>query len=192
MTLKQDFDLCIRNKWVISPKGVEYCVVNDTLYFQCSNEKSDWPYNFNFPVQLYKDTLTPFFVHRGFKELWHDVRDDVAKLEFSHIRGYSQGGALACFAHEDTLFRKKRVCDTVTFGCPKFAFLPPKKVQNRFVSITHLHNYNDIVHMIPIGYTAMGRDIAFTMKHKKPDGMPWYVWYSGHTPTQYRLNLENL
>jgi len=196
MTLLQDFNACIRNKWITSPLGVQYCVINDTLYFQCSDDgTSDWLFNLDFPATLYKDSLTPFYIHRGFKEMWHSVRDDVAKLEFRHIRGYSQGAVFACLAHEDYLYRNKVSLDTVTFGCPRFLWIPPKKVVNRFYGITQIKTYNDIVPRLPpaiLGYKQVGRAVNLNARFKHPEGMPILSWASGHMPTQYRLNLELL
>lgn len=192
-TLTHDFNHCIRNNWITSKMGVQYAVIEDTLYFQCSRSVKDWLFNLTFPASAYKQAEIQFYMHSGFKAMWHDVRDDIAKLEFTHIRGYSQGAVFACMAHEDRLYGREDICDTIVFGCPKFLYKPSIALQNRFDCITRLQNKDDIVTKVPpFGYKHIGQPFNLPEKKDKPKDISWVEYLSGHSPYQYRKNLGEL
>lgn len=52
---------------------------DDTLYiyFQGSNQITDWVRNFLFKKRPYKDMELPYYVHRGFLNAWKEVEDIV-------------------------------------------------------------------------------------------------------------------
>lgn len=191
MSQLSDFNACIHNKWVTSPLGVQYAIDNDTLYFQCSKCITDWKYNFMIPVVAYKHNKDTFLMHLGFKLLWHDVRDVIADCSFSHIRGYSQGAVFACLAHEDRLYKHSITCDTVVYGSPKFLFMPSDYTKEMFSGITRIANKDDLITKIPPFYSHIGTSIILPKKGKwlKDTGLIEYL--SGHSPHQYRHNLEN-
>lgn len=192
MTILDDFNLCIENDWITSPLGVQYAVKDNILYFQCSRDAQDWRYNLMFPVAAYKNNKDTFLMHKGFKILWHDVRDDISRLSFKNIRGYSQGAVFACMAHEDRLYNHGFICNTVVFGCPKFLFAPSDETKEKFSGILRIENADDIVAKVPPFYTHIGDSKQLEKKHDKPKDISWVEYISGHSPYQYRHNLEAL
>ena len=192
-SLLNDFNYCIRNNWITSNTGVQYAIIGDTLYFQCSRSTKDWLYNLTFPASVYKNADIPFRMHLGFKVMWHDIRDTIATLEFTRIRGYSQGAVFACMAHEDRLYNKGTSCDTVVFGCPKFLYRPSLELSARFDTIVRMQNKDDVVTKVPpFGYGHIGLEINLPKKSNKPADIGWLEYLSGHSPYQYRKNLEAL
>lgn len=192
MSLLTDFNKCIRNDWITSPKGVQYAFDGETLYFQCSRDTKDWLYNLAIPVSAYKNGSSVFLMHMGFNTLWHDVRDDIAKLPYIRIRGYSQGGVFASMAHEDKLYKTGFSCDTVVFGCPKFLFLPSDTIQDRFSDVVRMQNKDDLIAKSPPLYSHIGEPLILPKKGERPEGMKLVDYLSGHSPYQYRTNLEDL
>lgn len=83
-----------RDGWVTVGNHVQYKLVGKTLYFQCSSGEEDWKSNFDFWARPYKNMKEVFYVHKGFRDMWKSVRDEIAKLDFDTIIGYSQGAAL--------------------------------------------------------------------------------------------------
>jgi len=141
----------------------------------------------------YKNMKEKFLVHRGFLKAWKSVRDEIALLDFDTIVGYSMGGALATFAHEDFRYRKGYQPKTYVFGCPKVLFLPSSHVRNRFNSIERYANKEDVVAKLPPFFTHVGRFGRMNeAKLKRPEGFPLLAWLSGHSPQMYRMRLENI
>ena len=192
MTILDDFNLCVHNDWTTSPLGVQYTVKGNTLYFQCSRDIKDWMYNLAITVSAYKQGERLFLMHMGFKMLWHDVRDEIAKLSFKNIRGYSQGAVMACMAHEDRLLHHGFICDTTVFGCPKFLFMPSEDLKDMFIGVLRIENEDDLVTKVPPFYSHIGECIKLPKKHNKPEGISVLEYLSGHSPYQYRHNLEAL
>ena len=194
MSLFYQFEVCNSDGWTTTGKDVQYKVVGDTLYFQCSHGKSDWFYNFKASESVYKDSDIEFIGHKGFNELWESVRHEIEGLKFSKIVGYSQGAALAIRAHENYFHRMGFEPDvTITFGCPASIKRPKGKLLNRFVRVVNYHNPHDIVFWLPmlIGYKHVGASIALTNKAKRPKGFNLVSWLTGHSPEEYRQRLEN-
>ena len=193
MTPKEYFEKVLSGKWATAGRNIQYRLENRVLYFQASNEESDWAFNFDFPAVPYKDMKEKFLVHRGFLKAWKSVRDEIALLDFDTIVGYSMGGALATFAHEDFRYRKGYQPKTIVFGCPKVLFLPSLHVLNRFTAIGRYANKEDIVAKLPPFFTHVGRfERMNEVKLKRPEGFPLLAWLSGHTPQMYRMRLENI
>lgn len=193
MSLKELFQECIGDGWTTAGKDVQYKVVDRVLYFQCSNGKSDWRYNFKAWGDVYKSSDIEFIGHKGFNELWESVRHEIEALAFDKIVGYSQGGALAVRAHENYLHRFGWQPMTYVFGCPPSIYAPSPELRKRFTHVVNIHNANDIVHAAPqvLGYSHIGIDHRLSLKGVKRAG-DWTLlqWLSGHTPDQYIQALD--
>ena len=193
MSLFYQFEVCNSDGWTTAGKDVQYKVVGDTLYFQCSHGKSDWRYNFMASEDVYEKSDLPFIGHKGFNKLWQSVRKEIEGLKFSKIVGYSQGAALAIRAHENYYHRYGFEPDvTILFGCPPSIKNPSKKLKARFSRVVNYHNPRDIVYWLPmiIGYKHVGTSIALTNKAKKPKGFSLISWLTGHSPEEYRQRLS--
>jgi len=70
MTPLEYFNAVTHGKWITGGLNIQYRLENRVLYFQASNEESDWALNFDFPAVPYKDMKEKFFVHRGFLKAW--------------------------------------------------------------------------------------------------------------------------
>lgn len=194
MTLVERFNRVTCGDWITAGKNVQYKIEGDTLYFQCSNGRSDWRYNFMASGNVYKNSDIRFIGHKGFNELWESVRKDIEKLEFHKIVGYSQGGALAVLAHENFYHRKGYEPDfTFTFGCPASILKPAKKLRNRFTHLVNYHNPRDIVYYstLLLGYTHVGECVMLKGKASRPSGYKVLRWLSGHSPAEYRQRTCN-
>jgi Lipase (class 3) len=186
---------CINNKGWITVGHVQYKLVKRVLYFQCSNGIEDWKSNFDFPVTPYKYMETEFQMHHGFAVMWKSVRDIIATLGFDVIIGYSQGAVFACLAYEDTLFNKHIKCPCIVFGCPRFLWIPPKTIRNRFKDVIRVCNSGDIVTHTPpfiFGYWHIGIKMKLKNIAKKPSLEKWWHWITGHTQSRYLQNLGGL
>jgi hypothetical protein len=189
MSLLEQFNKVTGQGWTTAGKDVQYKVIDDTLYFQCSNGKSDWDFNFMAWGDVYKDSQVKFIGHKGFNELWESIRHDIEKLSFHKIVGYSQGAALAIRAHENFYHRMGFEPDvTITFGCPPSILNPSKKLKSRFSHVVNYHNPRDLVYFIPmvLGYKHVGQCVKLTGKASKPSGYKLLTWLSGHSPAEYR------
>ena len=129
MKLSELFKTCNELDYDTAGDSVNYKFIEDGttlyIYFQGSNQISDWVRNFLFKKRPYNEMEIPFRVHRGFLAAWKEVEDiiinkitdsytELVKTEdmprpsikrffkFDHIVvvGYSHGGALAAFCHE--------------------------------------------------------------------------------------------
>lgn len=189
MSLRELFDEVTGDGWTTSGLDVQYKVVGDTLYFQCSNGASDWRYNFMAAEDVYKNSDIEFIGHKGFNELWESVRHDIEKLSFRRICGYSQGGALAVLAHENYYHRFGFEPDvTITFGCPPSIKSPSDALRSRFSHLVNWHNPRDIVYYAPmlIGYQHVGQCNVLRSSTKRPIGCGLLRWVSGHSPEEYK------
>lgn len=145
------------------------------VLFEESNGKKDWFHNFLFfpvPVKPYKRMKSPWFIHWGFKRVYHSFRDDMLKKvnektkEFPNFKiivaGYSHGGALAQIAIEDIIFNLKKPCKLITFGSPKpffgkFTLNKIKKIVENNIKI--FENGSDVVpHVPPFFFYSLGKD----------------------------------
>ena len=189
MSLLERFNKVTGGDWITAGKDVQYKIVDDTLYFQCSNGKSDWRYNFMASEDIYEKSDIPFIGHKGFNKLWQSVRKEIEGLKFSKIVGYSQGAALAIRAHENYYHRYGFEPDvTILFGCPPSIKNPSKKLKARFSRLVNYHNPRDLVYYLPmlIGYDHVGECRTLRGKASKPSGYKLLTWLSGHSPAEYR------
>lgn len=193
MSLLEKFNVCTAGHWITAGLNVQYKVVDRILYFQCSHGEEDWKHNFQFAVDVYKDGYIPFRAHRGFVKMWQSIRHEIEHLDFDTIVGYSQGSALALFAHENFLHRKGYEPMTYTFGMPRVVWMPKKILETRFTKLVRVCNPNDIVTHVPpaiIGYRHVGVKLLLEGKATKSKDVKLLKWLSGHTPEEYRQRLE--
>jgi hypothetical protein len=194
MNILELFNECTSGGWTTAGIDVQYKVIDETLFFQCSHGKSDWMYNFKASGDVYTNSNIPFVGHKGFNELWESVRNEIEKLSFSSIVGYSQGAAIAVRAHENFYHRKGFEPErTILFGCPPSIKKPSDDLRKRFTNVMNIYNYNDIVFHLPklIGYSHVGCFCKLdSYKIKKPASVGLLEWLSGHSPKQYRQALE--
>ena len=172
--LKELFENCAYNiEYKQIGDSVNYAFVenNKTLYiyFQGSNSITDWVRNFLFTKKVYKQ----FCVHRGFYTAYLEARnlllDKICELDDNGdykwlkivIIGYSHGGALAQFTHEDAVYHRQDIKDcilTYAFETPR-ALKVPKKWRYLWKNLTTIRTNNDIVSHCPpkmFGYNDLG------------------------------------
>lgn len=148
------------------------------IYFQGSNQITDWVRNFLFKKKPYKDMKIPYRVHRGFLAAWKEVEDIIIKkiqekyidgsFKWNYIRiiGYSHGGALAGLCHECVWYWRPDLrsyvgLKTYAFEAPRFygGFRVKKQLRERWADFTVIRTNNDIVTHCPpwiLGYTHVG------------------------------------
>lgn len=195
MTYLDYYRNCIDPNGYITIGHLQYKVINRVLYFQCSSGDEDWRSNFDFPAIPYKNMENVFYVHRGFLAMWKEARDIIATLDFDVIIGYSQGAVFASLAYEDTLFTKHVKCPCITFGSPRFLFMPSKHTKDIFKDVLRVKNPTDLVTHVPfvlMGFQHIGCKIVLENKAKKPNYEKWYIWASGHSQSRYLQNLEEV
>lgn len=192
MSLRKLFDEVTSDGWTTAGLDVQFKVVNDTLFFQCSNGASDWRYNFMASEDVYKNSDIEFIGHKGFNEMWESVRHDIENLSFRRICGYSQGAAIAIRAHENYFHRYGFEPEvTITFGCPPSIKNPSRELKARFSHVVNWHNPRDIVYYAPmlIGYQHVGQCNVLRSPAKRPDDCNLFSWLSGHSPEEYKQRL---
>ena len=195
MTLLERFNTCNDDGWVTAGKDVQFKVIGDTLYFQCSHGKVDWRYNFRAAADVYTKSDVDFIGHEGFNELWESVRPIIEQLKFYKIVGYSLGGALAVRAHENFYHRMGFEPDfTFTFGCPPSILVPSRILRRRFSKLVNYHNPLDLVYWLPkiIGYEHVGECKTLWGKTKRPKGYNMLSWLSHHSQPEYRQRLSHV
>lgn len=191
--LSQEFREVTRGPWITAGKDVQYKVVDRVLYFECSDGKSDWRYNLAFGDTVYDDG--EFRAHRGFKMLWKSIKKEIEALDFDSIVGYSQGAALALFAHENFLHRKGYEPISFVFGCPRVLYRPSGNVLSRFSQFYRFENPGDVVTKVPpaiLGYRHVGQRFVLERNVKRPKGCNIFRWLSGHSPEMYERRLEGI
>jgi len=193
MSLLEKFLTVTGDGWTTEGLDVQYKVIDRVLYFQCTHGKSDWIQNFKAGVDVYHCSDIPFKAHEGFTELWLSVREEIEKLDFDYIVGYSEGAALAVFAHENHLHRKGIEPITWAFGCPRVLYKPSKELKNRFSNFVRISNFGDIVTMVPLfimGYHHIGISKILNHAVSKPKGVSLILWLTHHCPEYYKEELK--
>lgn len=191
MSLLEVFNESLKKPWITAGLDVQFKVIDKVLYLQCSSGKADWKNNLRFGVNVYDNSIIEFRAHQGFTDMWLSVKDKIEQLDFNVIVGYSEGAALAGFAHENFYHRKGIEPASFVFGCPRFLYKPSKELLLRFSRFSCIQNRGDIVTKVPfkfLGYSDAGH-ITKLHSVKRPTGLPLYQWLSGHTVQQYRLAL---
>ena len=166
------------------------------VLFEKSNGKKDWFHNFLFfpiPVKPFKRMENPWFIHWGFKRVYHYFRDDMLKKvdektkEFPNFKiivaGYSHGGALAQIAIEDIKFNLGKPSKLITFGSPKpfFGKSTLEKVKKIVGSnLKIFENGSDIVPCLPpLFYYSLGKN------HIGEKFSIWNIFKTGKYHTGY-------
>ena len=145
----------------------------------------DWRDNFKFWVKPYKNMKHTFFVHRGLLEKYQSVRDEIWEVvkDLKHYKmiivGFSQGGGLTLYAHEDYWFKGFNP-ESYPFAAPMvFTFWNRKILKERFKKCHTVFNRRDIVPNLPgliFGFIKYGYKIP--LGKWKPT-FPWQ-WYKEH------------
>jgi hypothetical protein len=193
--VRELFDKCLSGPWTVSGDDVHYKLTREadrlTLVFSPTWNKHGWRHNFDFAAQMYKDSSTVMLVHKGFKEMYHSVRDEItgrikdeiaAGVRYLVCLGYSQGGALAVLAHEDACFQFTGLdVYTVSFGAPKVIFAPSEYIRSRFIGLSRYVVQGDPVPMIPPWFSHVGNRVLV--------GPPSLLWPWNHKPEAYLRSL---
>jgi len=132
--------------------------------------KVDWEKNFDIWVKAYKRTPSVWYAHRGFLSKWKAIEEEVLFLVYKYnpnkvlISGFSQGGAIAGFAHESIYFHFPKFRDnglkTIVMGCPRFVWFWGKGgVSYRWNNFIRFECGWDVVTKLPpllFGYSHVG------------------------------------
>lgn len=149
------------------------------IYFQGSDEVSDWFFNFFFAKKPYKDMRIAYRVHAGFLKCWKAVEDAViARIKYMKYHkivtvGYSHGATLAMLCHECVWYYRPDIRDvsyTVAYGGPRVyaGFRVKKDLKRRWDSFYLFRNGDDIVTHLPprlFGFTHVGHIIDVGTKN---------------------------
>ncbi len=161
-----------KGPWTKAGDAVQYQAFREggalNLFFQPSNERSDWDHNLDFPVIPYRSAHPKWYAHRGFVKAWRSIEPIILPmiLESTCVRiaGYSHGAALAVLAHEDAIFHGVKDCQTKVFGCPRVVWMPSQLVGWRWDGLVRYQVRGDPAGMVP----------------------PW-CWGFRHVGTEYKL-----
>jgi len=214
------FHMCAYDvKYTEVGNGVNYAFVEDKthmqylentliIFFEGSNQVTDWIRNFLFGKRPYKDMKIPYRVHRGFLAAWKEVEDIIiqkiteknSKSEYKWQRiiivGYSHGGALAAFCHECCWFyRRDAVIEGYGFEAPRIyaGFRVKKALRERWATFTVIRNKNDIVTHCPpaiFGYTHVGTVKKIGKKTSTKD-YKWPHCIGAHYPDKVYESLKS-
>jgi len=180
--------------WTTAGEDVQFKVVNRVLYLQCSHGLSDWLHNLDAVRAVYADSEVSFIAHRGFTKLWLSIKDEIEKLDFDTIVGYSEGSAIAVYVHENFYHRKGYEPRTYAFGCPAVIWKPNRALRSRFSNFTIIINPRDIVYYcaLLLGYRHVGitKKLPRVRLSKKKTWRERLADLTGHTPERYRLALK--
>jgi predicted lipase len=173
----------------------------DTLYiyFECSNETTDWKNNFDFPAKPYKRMgKIAWFAHRGFLRVWKTIErhlDEYIKDESVKrivIVGYSHGAALAVLCHEYAWYNRPDLQNYIEgygFGCPRvFWGIKTKSLKKRWERFVVVRNVDDIVTHVPprlFGFSHVGTIIKIGKKGR-------YSSVDAHKPESITYELKQL
>ena len=210
--MRKLFDRCLNATYTETPQNGDYAieVEGDTLYllFQWSRGIEDWKSNFNFPAKPYKGMDCVWFCHRGFRNVWKGMRDEVeAKVKemlfkFPKVKriicvGYSHGGAISLFATEDMAYLYGNMLNVIGygFGAPRVVWgIVPKPVKNRLQCFRAVRNIPDLVtHVPPVLFGF--RHVASPFKIGRRKGLlrfiPKYTPIRAHFQSAYETETEN-
>lgn len=159
------YECAFLNNWTtINDVDFKFIEYDNTLeiYFQGSNQVTDWIDDFLFSKRPYKNMDVSFRVHRGFLKQWKQIEDIIIekiknpKYKEIVIIGYSLGGALAWFCHECCWYYRPDIRNNIYgfgFEAPRvYACLYIKpQLKERWDNFLVIRDNNDIVtHCPPI------------------------------------------
>ncbi len=163
----------------LSFQGSSNFIVDDKLAI-------DWKQNFNFWHKPYKNMKHTFFVHKGIFLKYKSVQDEIFEKikDLKHydmkIYGFSQGGGLTLFAHEDYWFKGFNPT-SYPFAAPMvFVFWNSKVLKERFENCHTIYNVNDIVSKAPFWWTGFRKYGKKIKLGKKKLLVPPWKWYEEH------------
>ena len=169
------------------------------IYLECSNGKTDWLNNLDFPAKPYKRMgKVIWFAHRGFVRVWKSIEPYMEKqigdptITKIITVGYSHGAALAVLCHEYVWYNRPDLCDRIEgygFGCPRvFWGIPTKKLKQRWERFTVIRNRDDIVTHVPPavwGFSHVGKMIEIGERGR-------YTGTDAHRPENIIAELNRL
>lgn len=200
MSLLDEFNLVSHkgdSRWRTAGDDVQFMVVDRTLYLQPSNGREDWRNNFDFRAVKYNDGVDEYLVHEGFLRCWLSAKEVITQEAYNRIVGYSHGGALAVLAHKDYRNRFGLQPETHTFGGPRVLKTPDPYVRAKLSQVRRYLNKHDIVTQVPfcsMGFEHIGEKHVLPSKARWRDATRYdkLTWITGHTPSMYRGNLEEV
>lgn len=209
LTLLNLFDILIKysdnNEYVHTDNDGDFCIKTSGhtifIYFEQSDSWGDWMSNFDFPATAYKNSDTPWNVHRGFLRVWKSMKNNIEKdvkriINERRINeiicvGYSHGAAICGLCVEDLRYMLDDNPDIYIhgygFGCPRFTWgRLPREVKERLDSFYVIRNGRDIVTHVPpkiLGYGHGPNKIIKIKPYKK------YNCVDAHRPESYHDEL---
>lgn len=165
-------------------EGIDYSAERDgdTLYifFECSDGKSDWWLNFDFPAKPYKNMSgSPWYAHGGFVRAFRSVepylREHIFDYNLKRIvtSGYSHGAAVGVLCHEYIWFNRPDLRAAAVgygFGSPRVIWgLPNAEKAARWERFTVVRNIDDLVTHLPpavFGYFHVGKMLEIGKRGK--------------------------
>ena len=157
--------------------------------FQGSGSKIDWRQNFTFYKKPYKHMKHLFFVHAGLFNKYSSVKDEIWSKIIPvlnpdwkiRIYGFSQGGTLASFMHEDAKYRLPELdVEGWAFAPAKgFTFWNRKYLKKRFEGLNVVINRRDIVPKLPFWFQGFIHYGHVNKIGKRGISFPWN-WYKEH------------
>lgn len=155
----------LRNlKYDKAGKDVDYKIVLEgdilKVFFLGSNSKIDWIHNFDFPITVYKNQVSPIKAHRGFVKAYKSANDaifeKIGKIEdlstkIVYVVGHSYGGAMSILFAEDFYFRYNIKPKVITYGSPKVLYgkKATEYVRSCCNEVSQFAHRNDIVTYMP-------------------------------------------
>lgn len=186
--------------WTEGLLDTQWKVNDGVLYFQQTSSVLDWVLNFlAAPMKSrmpYKGMPIIYKVHVGFFVAYKINSEEIQKLDFERVAGYSRGGPLAMYAHEDREFRTgKKLENGFAFGCPRGVCKTVPEIRMRWSNFTRYTNPGDIVAGLPfecMGYEHVGREIVLGGNISRPKDVGRLAWATHHTAEEYLQRLEQL
>ena len=203
MKLSALFEKCVRAQYRHVENSGDYYAerIGNTLYIylECSNGKTDWVNNFDFPARPYRRMgRTIWYAHRGFIRVWKSIEPYIENLisdpTISNIVivGYSHGAALAVLCHEYIWYHRpdlREVLQGYGFGCPRvFWGIQTPDLKRRWERFTVVRNIDDIVTHLPpaiFGFSHVGKMLKIGEKGR-------YTKIDAHRPENIITELRNL
>lgn len=215
--LRMHLKRCLNAKYIHVEEGsgdyaVEESEDGRTLYlmFQWTQGSEDWKNNFDFPAKPYKDMDVSWMAHGGFLKTWKSIEPYIEPYvkndKYTHICiiGFSQGAAIATFAHEYVWYHRPDLrpencgydltigIEGYGFGCPRvFWGRMKKELKMRWLTFFPIRNLNDIVtHVPPVLFGF--KHVASVLKIGKKGALVRYRrldCVSAHYPQNYDLSL---
>lgn len=173
------FNCCLGGDWNNTQGFVSWRIINDILYFQHSKEIEDWRRNINIiPSRIVINNVV-YWIPKGLKKSWLEIETMISSTLVIGYVGFSLGASLASLAS------LKTGVPAIVFGCPNFLL-----IKKDVPKVLYIHNKEDIVSKIPLLYKKGNNVKTLNGKVKRPKGVSFIEWFSGHSPKMYRQRLE--